>query len=169
MVPPDRSGRQEATPPADEVLRRSALFLLGIVANRLSTSGSQLCRRWFGIGFGGWRLMLILALEPGATAKRMREVLGLDKAAVSRDLRSLEQAGLAAPTPESAGRRSRGYVLTARGRALHARINQVSIRQERQLLAGLGPGEEAVLVDMLQRLLGQLPEIESFQPTEPGP
>jgi len=153
-----------ANPPAETVLKQHPTFLIGAIANKLVNSGSALYRRHFGIGFTEWRIIVMLALEPRVTATRISEVVGLDKAAISRGLRDLDHAGLIEPTPQTAGRRSRDYVLSAAGWALHARIGKIASEYERRLLARIQPHELPVLLDMLQRLLAQTPHVEAFKP-----
>ena len=148
---------------AEDVLEQRAAFLLGAIANKLVNVGGAISRRHFGIGFTEWRALVMLALEPAA-AKRICEVVGLDKAAISRALSSLEAQGLIRPTEATAGRRSRAYELTDAGAAIYRRMLIASREQERRLLAGLQPGEVPVLLDMLRRVLAQIPEVEAFAP-----
>ena len=157
---------QAASPPAEAVLEQRVGFLVGAVANKLVNSGSALYRRRFGVGFSEWRIMVMLALEPGVTAKRIGGVVGLDKAAISRSLAAMADSGLIRPTPGTAGRRSRDYVLTEAGWSLHGRMAKVAAEHERRLLATIAPDERPALLGMLQRLLAQIPEVEAF---DPGP
>ncbi len=150
---------------AEEVLEQSASFLLGAIANKLVNAGSALCRRHFAIGYTEWRAMVILALEP-ATAKRICDVVGLDKAAISRALKLLEARALIAPTDATSGRRSRAYRLTDQGAAVYRRMLAASREQQRRLLARLTPEEAPLFADMLRRVLGQIPEVEAFAPEE---
>ena len=119
---------------AEEVLEQRAGFLVGVIANGLVNAGGAICRRHFAIGFTEWRALVVLALEP-ATAKRICEVVGLDKAAISRALEALAARGLVVPTDETAGRRSRCYRLTDAGASVYRRMLVASREQERRLLA----------------------------------
>jgi DNA-binding MarR family transcriptional regulator len=148
---------------AEEVLEQRASFLMGAIANKLVNAGSAICRRHFAIGFTEWRALVMLALEPAA-AKRICAVVGLDKAAISRALSSLEKKGLIRPTADTASRRSRAYALTDEGAVLYRRMLVASREQERRLLAGLQPQEVPALLDMLRRVLAQIPEVEAFAP-----
>ena len=147
----------------EEVLEQRAGYLVGAIANRLVNAGSSISRRHFSIGFSEWRIMVVLALEP-ASAKRISDVVGLDKAAISRGLKALERRELIRPTDQTAGRRSQAYLLTQEGRGIYERMLKASREQERRLLSGLAPGEAPVLLDMLRRLLAQVPEVEAFDP-----
>ena len=101
-TPPKLAGRRSLI---EEVLEQRAGYLIGAIANRLVNAGSGISRRHFGIGFSEWRILVVLALEP-ASAKRIGEVVGLDKAAISRGLQALERRGMVRPTEDTAARRS---------------------------------------------------------------
>lgn len=157
-------GQDNQPTSAEDILQRHETFLIGAIANRLVSSGSALYRRRFGVGFTEWRIMVMLALEAGITAKRIGEVVGLDKAAISRGLQALQTRRLIEPTPETAGRRSRVFRLSATGWELHGRIGAIAREHERLLLADIAPEERPVLQDMLRRLLARTAEIEAFRP-----
>jgi DNA-binding MarR family transcriptional regulator len=158
--PPKLAGRRSLI---EEVLEQRAGYLIGAIANRLVNAGSAICRSHFGIGFSEWRILVVLALEP-ASAKRIGEVVGLDKAAISRGLQALERRSMVRPTQETAARRSRAYVLTDEGRAVYERMLKASREHERRLLAGIAPDEIPVLLDLLRRVLAQVPQVEAFRP-----
>src|SRR3984885_2025167 len=67
---------------------------LTFLANKLSSGASAIYRRRFDIGIVDWRIMALLAIEPWITAARFCDVIGLDKAAVSRSVRDLSKKGL---------------------------------------------------------------------------
>ena len=159
-IPPRPAARRSLI---EEVLEQRAAYLIGAVANRLVNAGSALCRRHFEIGFTEWRILVVLALEPAA-AKRISDVVGLDKAAISRGLKTLERRGLIMATGETAGRRSRAWLLTDDGRGVYERMLKASREHERRLLAGLEPDEVPVLLDLMRRVLAQVPEVEAFDP-----
>lgn len=165
-MPPDPDLPPATADSAEETLKQRPLFLIGAIANKLVINGSAVLRRRLGLGFTEYRIMVMLSLEPGIAAKRIGEVVGLDKAAISRAVVVLEAAGLIEPTPETAGRRSKAYRLTAQGQAVYARAIEVGREHERRLLADLAPEERERLVGMLQRLLARTPEIEAWRPDE---
>jgi len=157
--------RQSPSPSsAEEALKQRALFLIGAIANKLVISGSAVLRQRLGLGFTEYRIMVMLSLEPGIAAKRIGEVVGLDKAAISRGVRALEAAGLIEPTPETAGRRSQAFRLTAEGEAVYTRATKVGREHERLLMADLSADEQQTLVGLLQRLHLRTADIEAFRP-----
>jgi DNA-binding MarR family transcriptional regulator len=133
-------------------LRRNVPALLVFLANKLTTSASGLYREHFGVGTTEWRIMALLAIEPDIAAKRICEVIGFDKAAVSRTLKVLDDRGLISVRPLPNNSRSAALTLTARGRKLHDRIIMIALERERRLLSCLAPDEVEHLIDMLNRM-----------------
>ena len=56
--------------------------------------------------------------------------------------------------------------LTASGKELHDRVLKVALERESRLLSGLTPGEVDTLVDLLGRLHLQVPNVNSYDPSD---
>lgn len=141
-------------------LRRNVPALLVFLANKLTASASGLYREHFGVGTTEWRIMALLAIEPDIAAKRICEVIGFDKAAVSRTLKVLDDRGLISVRPLPNNSRSAALTLTTKGRKLHDRIITVALERERRLLSCLAPDEAERLIDMLNRMHGGLGAVD---------
>jgi DNA-binding MarR family transcriptional regulator len=152
---------------AEIALRQHASFLVGVIATKLVNAGSALFRTHFDVGFTEWRILMMLSLQGGVTAKEISQVVGVDKAAISRSLRDLEVSGLIKPTSETTDRRSKAFLLTPAGSKMHQRMWVIAREHERRLLAGIRREEVPHLIDMLQRLLNELPNIQEFDPKRP--
>src|SRR5262252_8342137 len=98
---------------------RSVAYLIGAISNILSIGGSRLYRRAYNIGLTEWRLMWVLAIAPRITAQRASQIMGADRAAISRALATLERRGLAWATPDPTDGRQRLIELSERGTQLH--------------------------------------------------
>lgn len=134
-------------------LRGFAPSALTLLAQKISASASAAYRPRFGVGLTDWRLIALLAAEPWIASVRIAEATGLDKAAVSRSLQGLRDAGLVEASQNAApGRRSK-LALTAAGLALHDRMIELSLERERRLLAGFTGQERAQLQDFIERML----------------
>ncbi len=129
------------------------------IANKWSRSSSALYRRQFGIGIVEWRLIVLLAIEPWITAARCDQVIGMDKAAVSRSVRLLEKRGLIATRQNAVDSRRREMALTAAGCALHDQIAVVALNREARLLSCLNANEIDTLVALLDRIHQNLPAL----------
>lgn len=127
------------------------------IANKLSSSASLIYRRRFGIGIVEWRIMALLGVEPWITAGRICEVIGLDKAGVSRSLRFLLDKGLAETRYRDNNNRRQFIALTRAGIELHDRIAVVARAREEQLLTGFSDAERAAAVRLLARMHENLP------------
>jgi DNA-binding MarR family transcriptional regulator len=135
--------------------------LLTNLASKLSRSGSALYRRHFGVGTIEWRIMALLAVEPGIPASRICAVIGLDKGPVSRSLAVLETRGLVAVAADAADTRKRLALLTEAGRALHDRILAVAREREHRLLSCLTPAQREALIATLNLLHDNLPAVNA--------
>jgi DNA-binding MarR family transcriptional regulator len=152
--------------PNDERPIRSVVYLIAAISNRYMASGSALFLRKIGVGVGERAVMATLARKPGANAKAIGEVIGSDKAAISRSIKALERAALIEPTPATAALRSRGYRLTRQGRAINARMSVWSAEREARLLKSLTPAEIDGLIDVLGRVLARTGEVAAYDPDD---
>ncbi|MDE2362575.1 MAG: MarR family transcriptional regulator [Hyphomicrobiales bacterium] len=130
------------------------------IANKLSSSASAVYRREFGIGIVEWRIMALLAVEPWITSGRICEVIGLDKAGVSRSVRFMQDKKLVETRFRDNNQRRQFIALTAEGIELHDRVVTVARRREEQLLTGLTAEERAAAVALLARMHDNLPLVK---------
>jgi DNA-binding MarR family transcriptional regulator len=129
---------------------------LNFLASKLSSGASAVYRPRFGIGITDWRLMALLAAEPWVVASHICNVTGLDKAAASRSVRSLQDLGLVDVAPDRRDQRKQLVALTSKGVALHDRIVELAIAREQALLEGLSETERKTLLRFLIHLQKRL-------------
>ena len=127
-------------------------FSLTAIANRIARSASRTYLRRFGIGINEWRTIANLRAWPGITANMICQRSGLDKAAVSRSLKLLEDAGMVCPSGDSGDMRGRSMKLTEKGDELHDAVILVALERETRLLTGFTPLERAQLLSFVARL-----------------
>jgi DNA-binding MarR family transcriptional regulator len=149
--------------PSDD-FGRSISYLIGAISNILSIGGSRLYRRAYNIGLTEWRLMWVLAIAPRITAQSASQIMGLDKAAVSRAVAALESRELARVTPDRSDSRQRIIELSEAGRELHGRIMIISKERERRLLAPFTKDEIRVLTGLLRRMHANAVNVNAFDP-----
>jgi DNA-binding MarR family transcriptional regulator len=125
---------------------------LSFLAGKLSSGASAVYRPRFGIGITDWRMMALLAAEPWVVASHICNSTGLDKAAVSRSVRSLQDLGLIEITPDRQDQRKQLIALTSKGMALHNRIVELAVAREQALLEGLSEAERKTLLQLLIHL-----------------
>jgi DNA-binding MarR family transcriptional regulator len=122
------------------------------IANKLSNSATVLYQRNFGVNVTEWRIMSLLAIEPGIPASRICHVIGFDKGPVSRTLAALQKRGLVAIRTAPDDGRTHSITLTARGRAAHDKVIVAALERERRLLSCLNRDERETLIDLLRRI-----------------
>ncbi|MEO9601563.1 MarR family transcriptional regulator [Parasphingorhabdus sp.] len=142
-------------------LSRSPLALLSFAANRFTGAASAYFQEQNDLGSVDWRMLFMLAQQPGITAARASETIVVDKGSVSRCLHRLAKNDLAYAGELHANGRSRGWYLTDSGRKMHDKILHVALEKQQQLLQGFAPAEVDQLCTLIQRFLENLEAVES--------
>lgn len=137
-------------------LDRYVPALITFIANKLSRSATALYQRRFHVNVTEWRILVLLAIEPGIPASRICHVIGFDKGPVSRTLGLMQQRGLVIIKADPKDARTHAISLTPKGRAIHDEIIVIALERERRLLACLQKEEREVLIDLLGRVHGNL-------------
>ncbi|WP_158971689.1 MarR family winged helix-turn-helix transcriptional regulator [Chachezhania sediminis] len=114
-------------------------YYLTAVNSALTAGASAVYLRDFGIGVTEWRVLSTLAADTGLSAVNIAEHLSMDKGAVSRALRQLEQLGYATTEPAENDGRRRMLAITPTGLSIHDRILAVALERERDLIRGVDP------------------------------
>jgi len=155
MPAPSTRSRQKPVPgdagPTLDLDRYVPAFVT-FIANKLSNSATAFYQRQFGVNVTEWRIMSLLAIEPGIPASRICHVIGFDKGPVSRTLAGLEKRGLVSIRTDPHDGRTHSISLTAKGRATHDKVIVAALERERRLLSCLNKEEREVLIDLLRRL-----------------
>ncbi|MBV8700157.1 MarR family winged helix-turn-helix transcriptional regulator [Bradyrhizobium sp.] len=149
---PRRPAEIPAAPGQTLDLERYVPAFITFIANKLSNSATVFYQTNFGVNVTEWRIMSLLAIEPGIPASRICHVIGFDKGPVSRTLAALQKRGLVAIRTDPNDGRSHSISLTARGRAIHDQVIVAALERERKLLSCLDQEEQEVLIDLLRRL-----------------
>lgn len=127
-------------------------YRLSVLSNRVSASIAEAYSRRFGLGIPEWRVIAVLALHPGASAAEVAERTAMDKVAVSRAVRRLQQTGRIQRETAAGDRRRSVLELTAEGEQIYRSIMPALQRYEAELLGALNPGERRKLDALLRRL-----------------
>ncbi|CCE10062.1 putative transcriptional regulator, MarR/EmrR family [Bradyrhizobium sp. STM 3843] len=146
-------------------LDRYVPAFITFIANKLSNSATAFYQRNFGVNVTEWRIMSLLAIEPGIPASRICSVIGFDKGPVSRTLAAMKKRGLIAIRSDPADGRSHSIALTTKGRATHDRVIIAALERERRLLSCLDKQEQELLIVLLRRIHDNLGAVTG--PMEP--
>lgn len=156
--------------PATLDLQRYIPALISILENKLTNTASAVYRRHFGIGATEMRIVVQLGGRPRMSGSQIGQAAALDKAAVSRALKSLRSLGLITITAGH-GRRT-AVALTRTGAALYQKGVALSRLREQYLLAGLSAAERETVIRFLTRMLDNMPLVsaagEETQPARSG-
>jgi DNA-binding MarR family transcriptional regulator len=137
-------------------LERYVPAFITFIANKLSRSATAFYQAEFGVNVTEWRIMSLLAIEPGISAARICHVIGFDKGPVSRTLAMLQERDLVAIDADPRDARTHSIALTRTGRDTHDAVIVAARERERKLLACLEESEREVLIDLLRRIHSNL-------------
>src|SRR6266496_3265454 len=130
------------------------------IANKLSRGASKNYLRVFNVGIETWRCLVLLAIHKSISAQQVSQIIGMDKASVSRCFKGMQVKGLITMGLDAVDGRLRIATLTAKGRALHDQIREMALERERALLSVLSDSDRNTLVRLLKRLHENLPAVE---------
>jgi DNA-binding MarR family transcriptional regulator len=141
-------------------LERYVPGLLLWLSNKLAGSASQVYRRQFGINIVEWRILSYLAVYEIGTGAQMSQLMGSDKAGLSRGAAVLQEKKLI-KSQQGVGRNLE-FVLTAKGKAMHDRMIRLALARQDALLTGLTKSQIDALITSLNVLLRNLPAVEAI-------
>jgi DNA-binding MarR family transcriptional regulator len=131
-------------------------YMLSITSNAVSGRISQEYRTRFGLKVPEWRVMAVLGDAGALTQRELTALTLMDKVAVNRACKELEERGLAWRQPNTKDGRSHLLELTDDGRRMHGEIMPLALEMERRLLANFREEEiagfKALLVRMKQEV-----------------
>lgn len=137
----------------------STNYHLVTIGNAISWGSAREYLDRFGIGVNEWRVMAHVANDPGCTATSVSQFLRIDKGIVSRSVKSLISKGYVGIELEGGVRK---IFLTRLGVDQHSRVLPIALRREEILLTGFTADERATLMQMLQRMHGNLAAMNEF-------
>jgi DNA-binding MarR family transcriptional regulator len=100
-----------------------------------------------------WRVMVVLATQPGVNGTQIADFTGLDKMAVSRALAGLKRHRRVQRHDDPTDRRRGRLYLTAAGKALHETVGALGRQREAVLFRGVNADELAGLDATLDKLI----------------
>lgn len=144
------------------------------LTTKLRNSAQIFFEQRFNITRLEWRIIAFLAAEGPSSAYDIWTMGSLDKAGVSRAVRSLEIRGLVTvkPVPKHTRRRTT-IALTASGRKLNAETFEEIIKRHQRLLAGLTDADVEQFISVAKHLESRISEMDKeasggsrFDPTK---
>ena len=127
-------------------------YQLSIASNAVSNRIAEAYQAQFGLKIPEWRVMAVLGDRGAMTQRGLTEATVMDKVAVNRACKALEERGLLDRAPNLDDGRSHHLALTDDGSAMHARIMPLARAIEQQLFGSLDKADR----DAFSRLLARV-------------
>lgn len=127
-------------------------YQLSVTSNAVSSMISQRYRARFGLKITEWRVIAVLGDAGAATQRDLTQATLMDKVAVNRACKVLEERGLLARQPNASDGRSHLIELTAEGREIHREVMPMVEQMERDIFAVLSADEQDQFKAMLKRI-----------------
>ena len=143
-------------PDSHEATLRLADFLpyqLSIASNAVSNRIAEVYRSRFGLKIPEWRVMAVLGDRGALTQRALTEATVMDKVAVNRACKALEERALLARAPNAHDGRSHHLALTASGQAMYGEIVPLAQEMELRLFGALTEADRTGLRRLLAVVL----------------
>ncbi|WP_241657482.1 MarR family winged helix-turn-helix transcriptional regulator [Aurantiacibacter suaedae] len=142
-------------------LARFLPYQLSITSNAVSGRIAQEYRARWGLSVPEWRVMALLGDFGTITQRDLTRLSLMDKVAVNRACKVLEDRGLVQRTPNEQDGRSHLLDLTESGNEMHAQIMPLAREMERRICEGISEAELETFRTMLDRLHRQSEIVDS--------
>lgn len=135
-------------------------YRLAITSNAVSGLIAGEYHIEFGLKIPEWRVMAVLGDAGPLTQRELVRATVMDKVAVNRACKVLEQRALVARTPNVADGRSHHLELTVAGRDMHAQIWPQAHAMTQRIFDTLSQKDQEKLRAILDKLLASVRKIE---------
>lgn len=130
--------------------------------SKLKISSNAFFASRYGLTLLEWRILSYLAAEGASSAYEIWTNGSLDKAAVSRAIRALNERGLISVDAVKAAKRKKTRIdLTSQGHELHAATFEEVVTRHERLVNGLAKDEIETFLGVIKHLEGRIALMES--------
>ena len=136
-------------------------YQLSITSNAVSGRIALEYRQRFGLSVPEWRVMAVLGDAGPLTQRDLTRLTLMDKVAVNRACKVLEERGLAQRRPNAHDGRSHLLDLTETGVRMRDEIMPLALEMERRLFARFTPDEVAQFRTLLDRVRGEVDDLDA--------
>ena len=136
-------------------------YRLSVTSNAVSQRIAQEYRNRWGLSVPEWRVMAVLGDSGPHTQRELTSMTIMDKVAVNRACKVLEDRGLAVRRPNAQDGRSHLLELTESGTRMHDEIMPLALEMERRLFARFTPEEVAHFRHLLDRVRGEVDDLDA--------
>ena len=135
-------------------------YQMSVATNAVSDLIAGEYRARYGLKIPEWRVMAVLGDAGARTQRELVDATRMDKVAVNRACKVLEDRGLVRRNPNQRDGRSHHLELTGPGKAMHGEIMPHALDMERRLFAHVDPAELARFRTLLARIVDEVRAIE---------
>ena len=136
-------------------------YQLSVTSNAVSGRIALEYRSRFGLKVPEWRVMAVLGDSGAMTQRQLTAFTLMDKVAVNRACKELEERGLASREPNAKDGRSHLLELTAAGRQMHGEIMPLALEMERRLFSNFTANEIEAFRALLVRIKEEVRDLHA--------
>ena len=136
-------------------------YQMSITSNAVSGRIALEYRQRFGLSVPEWRIMAVLGDSGPRTQRELTRLTLMDKVAVNRACKVLEERGLAVREPNAQDGRSHLLQLTQSGTAMRNQIMPLALEMERRLFSTFSPDELATFRTLLARVRDEVDDLDA--------
>ena len=130
-------------------------YQMSVATNVVSDLVARQYRNTYGLKIPEWRVMAALGDSGARTQRELVQATRMDKVAVNRACKVLEERALVQRSPNARDGRSHHLELTGAGRSVHGEIMPIALEMERRLFAPLSTSEVQTFKGLLARIHAQ--------------
>jgi DNA-binding MarR family transcriptional regulator len=127
-------------------------YLMSITSNAVSGQIADEYRARFGLRIPEWRVITVLGHVGPLTQRDLVSATLMDKVAVNRACKVLEERGIVTRSPNDRDGRSHHLELTDSGRNIHAEVMPLTFESYERIFADISQDEREVLKKLLNRI-----------------
>jgi DNA-binding MarR family transcriptional regulator len=136
-------------------------YRLSVTSNAVSQRIAQEYRIRWGLSVPEWRVMAVLGDSGPHTQRELTTMTIMDKVAVNRACKVLEDRGLAVRKPNAQDGRSHLLQLTPEGKTMHGQIMPLALEMERRLFSTFTDEEIETFRSLLGRLRDEVKDLDA--------
>lgn len=127
-------------------------YQMSVATNVVSDLIARQYRNTYSLNIPEWRVMAVLGDSGARTQRELVHATRMDKVAVNRACKVLEERALVQRSPNARDGRSHHLELTESGLEMHSRIMPHALEMEARILAPLSEAERKQFVSLLTRI-----------------
>lgn len=138
-------------------------YLMSITSNAVSGHISDEYRTHFGLRIPEWRVVTVVGYFGSLTQRELVDATLMDKVAVNRACKVMEDRGIIARTPNTRDGRSHHLDLTEEGRKVYEQVMPLTFESFERIFADITPEERETLKRLLNRIRDGVRKLEESE------